>query len=351
MIQASVQRILEGGELCQDEIAQTVREIAEGQATQAQVAAFLIALRQRGETPGEIAAFASTLREYSVRIRPRVPGRLVDTCGTGGDSVKTFNVSTISAFVAAGAGAYVAKHGNRSVTSRCGSADVLERLGFNLDAPPGAVEQAIERVGIGFMFAPAFHPAMKQIAPVRKELGVRTVFNLMGPLINPAGADAQVMGVYAPELVDKVAEVLRLLGSKEAMVVHAYEGMDEISVSGKTRVSWLRKGEITTRDLAPEDFGVKKGASIMGEIEGPDQAAKLALRILGGGEMGSPMTEMVVANSAAALVVAGRAGDLVGGAEEARKSIVSGEALAKLKGLVESAGGDASRIEAFATVR
>lgn len=348
MIQASVQRILEGGELGQDEIAQTVREIAEGRATQAQIAAFLIALRQRGETPGEIAAFASTLREYSVRISPRVPGRLVDTCGTGGDSVKTFNVSTISAFVAAGAGAYVAKHGNRAVTSRCGSADVLERLGFNLDAPPSAVEQAIERVGIGFMFAPAFHPAMRQVAPVRKELGVRTIFNLMGPLINPAGADSQVMGVYAPELVDKAAEVLRLLGSKEAMVVHAYEGMDEISVSGKTRVSWLRKGVITTRDLDPEDFGVKKSASGMGEIEGPDQAAKLALRVLGGEEMGSSMTEMVVANSAAALVVAGRAGDLVGGAEEARSSIVSGKALAKLKGLVESAGGDPSRIEVLA---
>ena len=351
MIQASVQRILEGRELGQDEIAQTVREIAEGRATQVQVAAFLIALRQRGETPGEIAAFAATLREYSVRIRPRVQGRLVDTCGTGGDRSKTFNVSTISAFVAAGAGANVAKHGNRAVTSRCGSADVLERLGFNLDVSPGMVEKSIERVGVGFMFAPVFHPALKHVAPVRKELGVRTVFNLMGPLINPAGADVQVVGVYAPELVGRVAEVLRLLGSKEAMVVHAYEGMDEISVSGKTRVSWLRKGEVTTGDMAPEDFGVKNREGVMGEVEGTDQAAKLALRILSGEEMDSPMADMVVANSAAALVVAGRSNDLGRGAEQARESIVSGRALAKLRELVESTGGDASRIEVLAPGR
>lgn len=351
MIQASVQRILEGGELTKDEIGGTVREIAEGRATQAQVAAFLVALRQKGETPREIAAFASTLREYSLRIRPRVAGRLVDTCGTGGDRVKTFNISTISAFVASGAGAFVAKHGNRAVTSKCGSADVLERLGFKLDVSPSVVEEAIEQVGVGFMFAPVFHPAMKHVAPVRKELGVRTIFNLMGPLINPAGANAQVVGVYAPELVDKVAEVLRLLGSEEAMVVHACEGMDEISVSGKTRVSWLRRGEITTRDLVPEDFGVKRSTGGIAEIEGPDQAASVALQILGGEEMDSAMTDMVVANSAAALVVAGRADDLLQGAEEARESLASGAALEKLKRLVTSAGGDSSRIEVYAAGR
>ena len=344
MIQASVQRILDGGELTQEEISGTVREMAEGRATNAQVAAFLVALRQRGETPKEIAAFASTLREYSVRIRPNVSGRLVDTCGTGGDRVKTFNVSTLSAFVAAGAGAFVAKHGNRAVTSSCGSADLLERLGLRLDAPPTSVQRASEEVGVGFLFAPLFHPAMKHVAPVRKELGVRTVFNLMGPLINPAGADAQVLGVYSPELVEKVAEVLLLLGAEEAIVVHAYEGMDEISVYGKTRVSRLRRGRIETADVSPEEIGVKTKQKAADHVDGPDHAAETALRILRGGKAGSAMTEMVVVNSAAALVVAGLAADFRDGAEKARESLGSGAALEKLEGLVKSTGGDVSRI-------
>ncbi|MDG6902381.1 MAG: anthranilate phosphoribosyltransferase [Nitrososphaerota archaeon] len=348
MIQASVQRILEGGELTQEEISGTVREMAEGHATDAQMAAFLVALRQRGETPREIATFASTLREYSVRIRPRVSGRLVDTCGTGGDRVKTFNVSTISAFVAAGAGAFVAKHGNRAVTSSCGSADLLERLGLRLETPPPLVERAIEEVGVGFLFAPLFHPAMKRVAPVRKELGVRTVFNLMGPLINPAEADAQLLGVYSPELVEKVAEVLLLLGAEEAMVVHGREGMDEISVFGKTRVSWLRRGHVETMDIRPEDFGVTPKPRVTEQVDGPDQAARIALRILRRERADSAMTEMVVVNSAAALVVAGLAADFRDGAEKARESLDSGAALKKLEELVKSTGGDISRVEANA---
>lgn len=349
MIQSSMQRILDGIELTPEEIEEAVRDIAEERATQAQVAGFLVALRQRGETPMEIAALASALREYSVRISPRVPGRLVDTCGTGGDRVKTFNVSTISAFVTAGAGAFVAKHGNRAVTSSCGSADLLERLGFRLDAAPASVERAIQEVGVGFMFAPVFHPAMKLVAPVRKELGVRTVFNLMGPLINPAGANAQVVGVYSPGLVEKVAEVLMLLGAEEAVVVHGYEGMDEISVSGKTRVAWLRDGRVQTRDMAPEDFGVVRKAGELEEVEGPDHAARIALQVLGGEKRDSAATEMVVANSAAALVVGGQAGDFREGATKAREAIASGAALGKLRGLVSFVGGDVSRVEAHAT--
>ena len=348
MIQQAVQRILEGAELTEDEVEGAVKEIAEGTATQSQIGAFLVALGQRGETPAELAVFASTLREYSVRIRPRVRGRLVDTCGTGGDRVKTFNVSTISALVAAGAGATVAKHGNRSVTSKCGSADVLECLGYNVAISPALVKETIEKIGVGFMFAPTFHPAMKYVAPVRKELGVRTVFNLMGPLINPAGASAQVVGVYAPELLEKVANVLRILGSEEVMVVHALEGMDEISVSGETSVSWLRGGEISTRKLSPEDFGIKRREVARGEVEGVEEGARVALRILGGGRADSPLVDMVVANSAAALVVADQADDFAGAADQARESLESGAALGKLKELVRLSGGDVSRIELYA---
>jgi anthranilate phosphoribosyltransferase len=351
MIQQAVQRILDGSVLTQGEIEASVREIAEGRATQSQMAAFLVALRQRGETPEEIAAFASTLREYSVRINPRVRGRLVDTCGTGGDRVKTFNVSTVSAFVAAGAGASVAKHGNRSVTSRCGSADLLEKLGFNVAIPPALVKETIERVGIGFMFAPAFHPAMKHVAPVRRELGVRTIFNLLGPLTNPAGANAQLVGVYSPELVEKVANVLRMLGSEEVMVVHGREGMDEISTSGRTLVSWLKDGEIETREFSPEDFGLKSRGAVGREVDGADDAARITLEILEGRDFDSPLTEMVLVNSAAALVVARRADDLPGGVELARESLESGAALSKLKALVNYSGGDVSRIEVYATGR
>ncbi len=327
-----------------------MRDIAEGRATPSQMGGFLVALRRKGETPGEVAAFASTLREYSVRIRPRIQGRLVDTCGTGGDKTKTFNVSTLAAFVAAGAGASVAKHGNRSVTSRCGSADVLEKLGYNLGVAPSLVKETIERNGVGFMFAPNFHPAMKNVAPVRKELGVRTVFNLMGPLINPAGADSQVVGVYSPELVEKVAEVLRLLGSREVMVVHSLEGMDEISTSGKTLVAWMRDGKVTTDELTPEDFGVERSLSPPWEVDGVEEGAKTALRVLGG-TADARLTDIVVANSAAALVVGGRADDLAEGAEMARESIRSGAALTKLRRMVSMSGGDASKVEAYAASR
>ncbi|MCL4355434.1 MAG: anthranilate phosphoribosyltransferase [Nitrososphaerota archaeon] len=351
MIQQAIQKILGGTPLTRDEVEGTAREIAEGKATQAQMGGFLVALARKGETPEEIASFASTLRGYSVRIDPQVNGRLVDTCGTGGDRAKTFNVSTVAALVAAGAGASVAKHGNRSVTSKCGSADVLERLGYNVGASPAMVKESIEKFGVGFMFAPAFHPAMKYVAPIRRELGVRTVFNLMGPLINPAGASAQLVGVYSPELVEKVAVVLMMLGCEEALVVHAREGMDEISTSGKTLAAWLREGEIETLELSPADFGIGEGGTQLREVGGAEEAAQVVLSILGGGGRATSLTDTVLLNSAAALVVAGRADDFPEGVELARESLASGEALARLRRLVEGSGGDVSRIEAYATIR
>ncbi len=350
MIQQAVQKCIDGHELQEHEIRESVEEIAEGRATPAQMGAFLVAFRQKGETPGEIAAFASALRRYSVRIHPSVSGRLIDTCGTGGDRVKTFNVSTLSALVVAGAGAKVAKHGNRSVTGKCGSADLLEHLGFNLGASPESARESIEKVGVGFLFAPSFHPAMKQVAGVRKELGLRTVFNLMGPLINPAGANSQLVGVYSPEVVGKVAEVFRILGSEEAIVVHALEGMDEISVSGKTRVSWLKEGEVKTVELDPGDFGVEKSRAPFREIGGVEDGARLAVRLLTG-EGDPQVSDMVAANSAAALVVAGMADTFGEGSEQARVSLESGAALTKLKDLVRASGGDTSRIEGYAAGR
>ncbi|MDE1853154.1 MAG: anthranilate phosphoribosyltransferase [Thaumarchaeota archaeon] len=351
MIRRALQRLLDGQELANGEIEGSVREIAEGKATQALMGAFLVALRLKGETPREVATFASTLREYSVLIAPSVSGKLVDTCGTGGDRVKTFNVSTLSALVASGAGASVAKHGNRSVTSRCGSADLLERLGFNLNATPEVVKQSIENVGIGFMFAPVFHPAMKHVASVRKELGVRTIFNLMGPLLNPASANAQVVGVYEAALVEKVAEVLRMMGVEEAMVVHGLEGMDEISLSGKTLVAQLKGGEVKTCEYSPADFGMEKVQTTGGEVEGIEEGARVALQVLDGHSLETVMTKMVVVNSAAALVVVGRADDFAEAVGQAEESLASGSAMRKLKELVKHSGGDASRVEVIAKNR
>ena len=251
-------RLVERENLSHEDSREVMKEIMSGDATSAQLAAFLTALRMKGETVEEISAFAETMRENCRRIHPRVTGRLLDTCGTGGDRVKTFNVSTATAFVIAGAGVAIAKHGNRSVTSHCGSADVLERLGLNLNTNREAVECAIERIGIGFMFAPAFHPAMKHAASSRKEIGIRTIFNVLGPLANPASANAQLLGVYDAKLVEPVAYVLRKLGCEEAMVVHGLDGLDEISTIGTSAMAWLREGEVATLEIVPSDFGVKQ---------------------------------------------------------------------------------------------
>ncbi len=318
------------------------------QASPAQISGLLVALRGKGESPEEIASFASAFRSHGVKIRPRVGGRLVDTCGTGGDGVKTFNVSTLSAIVAAGAGVTVAKHGNRSVTSKCGSADVLERLGFNLAMDHEEVRASIEQVGIGFMFAPAFHPAMKNVAPVRKELGIRTIFNLLGPLMNPAGADAQVIGVYSLPLTMKVARALAKLGTKEAMVIHALEGMDEISVTGKTSVAWLKDGEIISGDLSPADFGVRTQKDGTLTVESVEEGARAALEILGGSSKPSARLDMVLVNAAAAIVVSGRASGFREAVPLARESIESGAAYKKLEGLIRFSGGELREASVYA---
>lgn len=354
MIQEAIGRLVEGQNLTKDEITSSLDEIVGGKATQAQIAGLLVALRGKGETVEEIVEFASAFRRYSLRIGPVVSGRLVDTCGTGGDKLKTFNVSTVAAVVAAGAGAKVAKHGNRSVTSKCGSADLLESLGFNLGMEPNSVKESIEKAGIGFMFAPSFHPAMKQVVPVRRELGIRTVFNLMGPLINPAGAGAQLLGVYSSSLTEPMAAALKMLGTEEAMVIHGLSGMDEISVSSKTRVSWLKDGIVRTEDYSPKDFGVSSHPSDSVQVSSVEESRRLTIEMLTGASPTPKAGEdakldMVLANASAALIVSGLASDFPDAVRMAIESIRSGAAFGKLGDLIRYSGGTLKGVEINAT--
>lgn len=346
MIKEAVQLLVDRKELPFEVAQQSMREIMAGEATPSQIGAFLTALRMNGETVQEITAFAMVMRENAVRINPKVNGRTVDTCGTGGDQLKTFNVSTTSALVAAGSGVTVAKHGNRSVTSKCGSADVLEAVGVNLNVSPSTVQRAIEQLGIGFMFAPAFHPAMKNAVVPRREIGIRTVFNILGPLTNPANANAQVLGVYDPRLVEPLAKVLQKLGTEEALVVHGLDGLDEISTVGKTKLAWVKDGELVNKEITPQDLHLRQAKSA--EISGfdVDQSARLMVNILKGNEEeNSGRLQMVLANAAAAILVGGKVDDLASGVEEARRSITSGRAYEKLNALVEFTNGDQSKLE------
>jgi len=346
MIREAIQLLVDRKELPFEIAQQSMKEIMNGEATPAQVGSFLTGLRMKGETVQEVTAFALVMRENAVRINPKVNGRTVDTCGTGGDKLKTFNVSTTSALVAAGSGIHVAKHGNRSVTSKCGSADVLEAVGVNLNVPPATVQQAIETIGIGFMFAPIFHPAMKNAVTPRREIGIRTVFNILGPLTNPANATAQVLGVYDSQMVTPLAEVLRKLGTEEALVVHGLDGIDEISTIGKTKLAWVKDGELTNREITPQEMNLRQAKPT--EVSGfdVDQSARLMVNILRGEEdKTSARLEMVLANAAAAIMVGGGANDLAEGVEEARRAISSGLAYGKLKALIEVTKGDESRLE------
>lgn len=346
MIREAIQLLVDRKDLPFELAQQSMREIMVGEATPSQIGAFLTSLRMKGETVEEITALAKVMRDNAVRINPHVNGRTVDTCGTGGDRLKTFNVSTAAALVAAGAGVAVAKHGNRSVTSKCGSADVLEAIGVNLNVPPLTVQRAIEQVGIGFMFAPAFHPAMKNAIVPRREIGVRTVFNILGPLTNPANANAQVLGVYDPKLVEPMAQVLQKLGTEEAMVVHGIEGLDEISTIGKTKLAWLKDGQTTSKEITPQDLNLKQARP--NEISGfdIDQNAKLLVHIINGREDRlSTRLQMVLANAAAAIVVGEKADDLATGVEVGREAIASGRAYEKLKQLIEITNGDESKLE------
>ncbi len=334
-MQTLVQRIEAGRNLTRSEAESAMEEILSGRASEAEIVALLAALREKGETAGELVGFATAMRRHATRIFPDgIPAgwKLVDTCGTGGDASGTFNISTCAAFVVAGAGVRVAKHGNRSISSKCGSADVLEELGVKLDLAPARVAQCIEQAGIGFLFAPALHTAMRHAMPARKKLGGRTVFNLLGPLTNPAGASAQVLGVYAAEKVELLARALAELGSERAFVVHGADGLDEISLSGETHVAEVRGGTVRTYTVTPEDFGLPR-APLSALAGGDAQTNAGIIRAILDGQPG-PRRDIVIANAAAALVAAGAAPDLITGGSIATSSVDSGAAHAKLEELI-----------------
>lgn len=336
-LKSFISKVVERGVLSESEAYEAMKLIMSGAATEAQIAGFLVALRMRseeGESVEEIAGFAKAMREFSIKISPKVDGALLDTCGTGGDKIKTFNISTVAAFVTAGAGISVAKHGNRSVTSKAGSADVLEALGVNINLEPAKVEKVIEKIGIGFMFAPLFHPAMKYAAKPRKELGIRTVFNILGPLTNPANASSQLLGVFDPSIVEKLANVLKLLGAKKAMVVHGEEGLDEISNFGKTLVGEVENNKIELYDIEPEDFGLRRGkiANILGGEAGYN--AELCKKILSNEEKGEKL-DIVLLNAGAGIYVSGKTTTIKEGVEVAKNVIKEGKALKKLELLIK----------------
>ena len=335
MIRESLKKLIGKIDLSEEEMAALVGEIMSGNATDAQIGAIMAALATKGETFAELAGAARAMRRKATRIQTNADV-VVDTCGTGGDGSNTFNISTTAAFVVAGCGVTVAKHGNRSVSSKCGSADLLEALGVNLELGPEGVEEAVRQIGIGFLFAPLFHGAMRHAAKARKDLGVRSIFNMLGPLTNPAGANCQVIGVYAPELTEMFAQALLLLGVRRAFVVHGHEGLDEISVCAPTRVSELNKGFIRTYDISPEQL-LGRTADQMDMAGGsPAVNAEITTRILSG-EKG-PRRDVVVVNAGAALMASGVAQDFSEGIRMAEAAIDQGRALQKLQELVRFTG-------------
>ena len=327
MIQAALGELLDGRELGRSRSREVMGEIMRGEATQAQIGAFLVALRLKGETADEIAGCAEAMREHVLPVRPRRDD-LVDTAGTGGDGAGTLNISTAAAIVAAAAGAGVAKHGNRAVSSASGSADVLEELGFRLEQPPERIAQSIDELGFGFMFAPSHHPAMRHAAPVRRELAARTVFNVLGPLTNPAGARAQVIGVYAKPLVRTIADVLAQLGARRAFVVHGAYGIDELSPAGPNDVCEVVDGDVHERVIDPLDLGVARCDP--GELRGgtPAENAAAIREVLAGADGG--WRDAILLNAAGAVAAAGHAEDLREGLELARAAVDSGAAAARL---------------------
>ena len=331
MFRKKLNKIVRGNDLSEIEMSFMINEILSGNITDAQIGAFMAALATKGETFEELAGAASAMRRKASRIQVSSPA-IVDTCGTGGDGLQTFNISTTTAFVVAGCGVTVAKHGNRSVSSKCGSADLLEALGVRLDIHPEIVEEAISEIGIGFLFAPLYHNAMRYAAGARKEIGLRSIFNMLGPLTNPAGANCQLLGVYAPELTEMFANTLKLLGTKRAFVVHGHDGLDEISVCDSTRISELQDGFIRTYDITPEQFFEKQADAKDLNGGGPEENADITKKILAG-EKG-PKRDVVLLNASAALVASGKAEDFMKGIDLARDSIDSGAAEEKLEALV-----------------
>lgn len=330
MIKEAISRVVQSTDLTESEMMEVMDEVMTGEASPAQIASFITALRMKGETVSEITGAARVMREKATRIT--APGEnVVDTCGTGGDESMTFNISTAAAFVTAGAGVTVAKHGNRSVSSRCGSADVLKALGVNIEAEVERVERCLREAGIGFLFAPMLHGAMKYAAPVRKELGIRSIFNVLGPLTNPAGATRQLLGVYDPALTDILAKVLGNLGSEHAFVVRGSDGLDEITLTGETRVTELKGGSIRTYHIKPEDFGFARCSPEDLKGGDPEVNAGIILDVLNGKK--GPARDIVLLNSAAAIVAGGKAGRIEEGVALAHGSIDSGEALGRLEKL------------------
>jgi anthranilate phosphoribosyltransferase len=333
MIKEAIGTLVKGQSLTRQEAAEVMEEIMDGKATSSQLASFITALRMKGETADELAGLAGVMREKALQVR--VDGPLLDIVGTGGDGLNTFNVSTAAAFVAAGAGIKVAKHGNRAASSVCGSADVLEKLGVRIDLSPGAVERCIQEAGIGFMFAQNFHPAMKYAAGPRREIGIRTVFNILGPLTNPAHAECMVLGVPDEGLVEKMVYALAKLGARHALVVHGLEGMDEISISGPSIFREVKAGQpdASTGRISPEDFGMKRAPveSIKGGTA--DENARTVLRVLEGSP--GPERDIVVLNASAALLAGDRVKTLQQGVVLSQEIIDGGLALAKLRHFAE----------------
>ena len=328
MFAALLEKLTRHEDLTTEEAAAAMREVMEGRAASSQLAALLAALVMKGERPAEIVGFAKTMREHAVKVSPP-EGDVFDTCGTGGDRSGTFNISSAAAVVVAACGVRVAKHGNRAVSSHCGSADVFEQLGVNLAAPPAVVERSLHDVGIAFFFAPTFHPSMRHAAPTRKELGIRTAFNLLGPLTNPAGATRQIVGVPKPELTELMAHALRLLGTQRAWVVHGAEGIDEISIAGHTKVAECRGGAVHTFYIHPAEFGLPKSSAA--GLKGGDAATNADIvRTIIGGRKG-PQRDVVLLNAGAALFVAGVVDSVRAGIARAAEAIDSGAARERLE--------------------
>lgn len=330
--QQALVRLIDQREIFYDEMLSLMRQIMSGEVSAAQIAGILVGLCVKKETIGEISAAAYVMREFSTKVPVTNRDHLIDTCGTGGDGISTFNVSTASAFVASAAGARVAKHGGRSVSSTCGSADVLEKLGVNLNLTPEQVALCVDTIGIGFMFAPNFHGAMKYAAPVRRELGVRTMFNVLGPLTNPAGADNQVLGVFHTDLVGIMVRVLQRLGSRHVLVVHGTDGMDEISINTTTYIAELKDGEISEYTVTPEQFGMKCASNDLLRVANAEEACAMLTGVLNN-QPGAPR-DIVQLNAGAAIYAAGLSASLAEGIKRAGEVIASGDAKAKLDQLI-----------------
>jgi anthranilate phosphoribosyltransferase len=332
--QQALVRLIEQREIFYDEMLSLMRQIMGGEVTPTMIAAILVGLRVKKETIGEISAAAFVMREFATKVPVTRRDHLVDTCGTGGDAAHTFNISTASALVAAAAGAHVAKHGGRSVSSTCGSADVLEELGVNLKLTPEQVGSSIDEIGIGFMFAPNFHGAMKYAAPVRKELGVRTMFNVLGPLTNPAGAENQIMGVFHPDLVGIQARVLQRLGSRHVLVVNGSDGLDEITISGPTNMAELKDGQVNEYTVTPEQFGLQSAPLDAIRVADASQAKAMLLDVLD--NRAGAARDIVRLNAGAAIYVAGLSDTLANGIRKAAETLSSGAAKNKLQQLIET---------------